>query len=196
MNHPTPRAQTPTRERIVTTAAQMFRARGVTGTGILEILTAAEAPRGSMYHHFPGGKSQLVEDALRLESARVASELESLIGTDADISTAIRQFAQALAASLEDSGFQLGCPITTAALELAAEDDGVRAVCADAYRTWQEMLRDLLLDRRRDADRVAAASDAELILSTIEGGLLLARAHQDADIVRRLGERLSQLVAR
>ncbi|GAB18509.1 putative TetR family transcriptional regulator [Gordonia effusa NBRC 100432] len=174
----------------------MFRAKGVTGTGTLEIISAAGAPRGSMYHHFPGGKSQLTVEALRFESARVSADLQNLIDTGSDASTILVSFTEALATSLEISEFRLGCPVTTAALELSSEDPEVRAVCAEAYRTWQSMIEALLLQRSSKSDQAAAAADAELILATIEGGLLLARAYQDTNTLRRLVGNLCRILER
>src|ERR1700761_5061751 len=54
----------PPRERIVRGAAQLIRRKGVSGTGMREIVTDAAAPRGSLQHYFPGGKEELVSDAL------------------------------------------------------------------------------------------------------------------------------------
>ena len=54
----------PPRERMVRSAAQLIRRKGVSGTGMREIVTEADAPRGSLQHYFPGGKEELVSDAL------------------------------------------------------------------------------------------------------------------------------------
>lgn len=190
------RSAVPPRERLVVTAAQLFRAKGVTGTGTLEILTAAEAARGSLYHYFPGGKPQLVEEALQCEAARVSADLQRLIDTGADVPAVLEAFTDALADSLESSDFRLGCPVTTAALELSADDAAIRAVCANAYRMWQTMIETLLLARSSDGGQGAtAAADAELILSTIEGGLLLARAQQDGDVLRRIVHNLARRIS-
>src|SRR5580693_1573781 len=54
----------PPRERMVRSAAQLIRRKGVSGTGMREIVTEADAPRGSLQHYFPGGKEELVSAAL------------------------------------------------------------------------------------------------------------------------------------
>ena len=58
-------AAIPTRERILYASAERFRRQGYSGTGLKEIVMAADAPFGSLYHHFPGGKHQLAEEVLR-----------------------------------------------------------------------------------------------------------------------------------
>ena len=53
----------PPRERMIRSAAQLIRRKGVSGTGLREIVVEADAPRGSLQHYFPGGKEELVSDA-------------------------------------------------------------------------------------------------------------------------------------
>jgi TetR/AcrR family transcriptional repressor of lmrAB and yxaGH operons len=181
--------ETTTRDRVVAVAAELFRARGVTGTGLMTILERAKAPRGSLYHHFPGGKDELVLEALRFEAARIHTDLRAVLPVCEDESAAIHAFVEGLARSLERSEFRLGCPVSTAALELAAESEAVRAVCAEAYDVWQQLLCDRLGEFGYAPG--AAASRAELILATVEGGMLLARARRDADVLRRLAASLT-----
>ena len=58
-----------TRERIVDSSAELFRRQGYTGTGVKQIVAAASAPFGSLYHFFPGGKEQLGEEVIRWSGA-------------------------------------------------------------------------------------------------------------------------------
>lgn len=179
----------PTRERLITSAARLFRERGVTGTGLLSVLEAAQAPRGSLYHHFPGGKDELVIAALRFEGNRVTSDLEALATAVPDAGAATREFADALATELERTDFKLGCPVSTAALELSTESDAVRQVCADTYDRWQQILAEQL--DRIGMPHEQAQAQAELTLAAIEGALLLARARRDGSIVRRVARALT-----
>ena len=181
-----------TRERMVASAAELFRAQGVHGTGVLAILDRADAPRGSLYHHFPGGKAELVLAALEYETTRVSDELAALLASDPDPVDAVLAFAEALAVTLELSNYRLGCPITTAALELANDDAAVRQLCADAYNSWQHAIGSQLRVRGIDqADQLA-----EAMLSAIEGALVLARVNRDANILRRVAATTAGLVNR
>lgn len=172
-----------TRDTLVRTAARLFRANGVTGTGILTIVAEAGAPRGSLYHHFPGGKEQLVVEALRYEADRVTRDLGALLQAYPDEHTAITHFADALARSLETSDFRLGCPVSTAALELSADSPDIRQVCAETYVAWQALLRDHLSAVGHST--AGATARAELVLAALEGALILARARRDGDVLRR-----------
>ncbi|MFF4749332.1 TetR/AcrR family transcriptional regulator [Streptomyces sp. NPDC002514] len=185
--------RTNARDRIISTAARLFRERGVTGTGVLTVLAEAQAPRGSLYHHFPGGKDQLVVAALRYESDRVTGQLRALLAEDVDESTALTLFAEALATDLEQSGFRLGCPVSTATLELASDNDEIRTVCSATYQAWTRLVADHLL--RRGFDASAADAHAELVVAAFEGALLLARAARNADALRRVAKSLSGYAA-
>jgi TetR/AcrR family transcriptional repressor of lmrAB and yxaGH operons len=178
-----------TRARIVVTAARLFRQQGVTGTGLLTILEEAGAPRGSLYHHFPGGKEELVVEALRYEAERVTADLTVLTAGRCDEATALGAFAEALAVSLETSDFRLGCPVSTAALELSAVAPAVRQVCADTYATWQALVAEHLRTVGYGPDD--ARHRAELVLAAFEGAMLIARATRDGDVLRRTAAALS-----
>ena len=65
------------RERIVRSAAALVRERGVHGVGLRQIVTHADGPRGSLQRYFPGGKTQLITEALKLVGAEVLGETES-----------------------------------------------------------------------------------------------------------------------
>lgn len=177
-----------TRERIVREAACLLRAQGVSRTGVLDVLRAAQAPRGSLYHHFPGGKAQLVVEGLRHGADEVTHRLRDLARSDAPAGRLVVALADGLADELEASGYRNGCPVATAALERAAEDDAVARIAADAYDTWERLLRE-----RLEAEALAdAAGLAEEVLVAVEGALVLAHARRDAEVLRRTGRRWAQ----
>lgn len=165
-----------TRERLVAVAADLLQMRGYAGVGVAEILEAGGATKGSMYFHFPGGKEELAVEALGERGTQIARLVEHLAGTSPDAATAVAAFAAILAARLEDSDFQRGCALATAVLDAGAEHDGVRAVVRSGYDRWLE-----ILERRIADDGIVddPAAEAVLVLSALEGALILARARRD-----------------
>lgn len=163
------------REAMLVTTMRLIRQQGVAATGILQVLAEAHAPRGSLYHHFPEGKPQLVTEALQLNADQVTQALHDVVGRTPERISAIVEYSNLLAAELESSGFQSGCPIATAVLEQAATDDAVAEVGNRAFDTWRDVIADEL--RRNginDADDLAL-----LCLAAFEGALILARAKRD-----------------
>ena len=47
------------RVSMISSAAALIGAHGLSGTSFSDVLADSGAPRGSIYHHFPGGKRQL-----------------------------------------------------------------------------------------------------------------------------------------
>ena len=79
--------QSDARDRMIQSAALLFRERGIEGTAFADVLQRSGAPRGSVYHHFPGGKQQLAEEATRWASKSaipVAVEVSALSGENVD----------------------------------------------------------------------------------------------------------------
>lgn len=165
-----------TRERLVAVAADLLQVRGYAGVGVSEIIEASGATKGSMYFHFPGGKEELAVEALRDRATQIARLIEHLLSSSPDAATAVAAFAAVLSSRLEDSDFQRGCALATAVLDAGSEHDAVRVAVRSGYERWLE-----LLERRIADDDVVddPAAEAVLVLSALEGALILARAQRD-----------------
>ncbi|MEU3979037.1 TetR/AcrR family transcriptional regulator [Streptomyces sp. NPDC026672] len=186
------------RERMVFSAAQLIRRDGVAATGMRDVAAHAGAPRGSLQHYFPGGKEQLVNEAVdwagRYAGKRVARFLAGLAEpTPAGLFAAMaRQWTDEYAAA----GFAAGCPVAAATVDGAARDGSTREAVAAAFTTWRTPVAEALTGMGVPAER--AASLATLMISTLEGAILLARAERDVrpltTAVRELGPLLDAAV--
>jgi TetR/AcrR family transcriptional repressor of lmrAB and yxaGH operons len=161
-----------TRTRMLDATRDLVESRGYFGTGLNQVLADSGAPRGSLYFHFPGGKDQLVAEALTRSGQDVASIIDGLAASNA--ADFVDELLTRMGDRLEESGWHKGCPVATVALETAATNDTIQQVCSAAYTSWERTLRDRLVRAGRpDADELATA-----ILALIEGALLLARTHR------------------
>lgn len=189
---PTLRAGAQTRSRITGTAAVLMRRRGYHATGLTEVLARSEAPKGSLYHYFPGGKEQLASEAVR-EGARVVTEqITAAFAANGDLAGVLRTFADGLAAGLVESGFRDGCPVATVTLDAASDSPIIADACAAGFLEWRDTIAVEL--GRRGYTEGEAAKLATLVLSAFEGALLVARATRDArplnDVADTLGDAL------
>src|SRR5260370_23581443 len=75
---------------MVRSAASLVRSRGVSATSLADVLADSGAARGSIYHHFPEGKAQLAEDAIRWTSERLIAHLRA--GTPSGPSDVLGRF--------------------------------------------------------------------------------------------------------
>jgi AcrR family transcriptional regulator len=167
------------RERIVYSAAQLIRMQGVNATGVREVVERADAPRGSLQHYFPGGKQQLVREAIDW-AGRFAADAIRRFMQSLDPPTPSGLFA-AMAdqwrAEFRTSGYARGCPVLAATADTAAASDALRQAASDAFRAWQQAVRDALVSMAVPAPR--ADRLAVLMISALEGAVVMARADRD-----------------
>src|SRR3954462_714000 len=98
------------RRRMIESAAVLFRERGVQGTSFSDVIEHSGAPRGSIYHHFQGGKTQLAEEATRWAGEfSVAGTVAAL--AERDPVEAIDGFRRWWSTLLRQSDFSAGCVI-------------------------------------------------------------------------------------
>ncbi len=178
-----PRTST-ARDDAIAAAADLFRRQGYAATGLEEILEVSGAPKGSFYHHFPGGKEELALDALAYSGGRVRALVDHLAETAPTASALVTAIAAKQATDLRDSDYALGCPVATVALELAGTSDPIATTSAAAFDSWVEPLTDRL--RGAGCDDADAIRFARWALAGLEGALLLARAARDPAIVTEL----------
>ncbi|GAB4585536.1 TetR/AcrR family transcriptional regulator [Nocardia sp. IFM 10818] len=177
-----------TRGRLVAAARSLVESRGYYGTGLNQVLEVGAAPRGSLYFHFPGGKDQLIAEAI----AEAGAEIGAVIGSvqAADARGFLEELVDLLGERLERSGWTAGCPIAGVALDAASSNDIVQQACSAAYGQWEAILRRRLSDYgHAEPERLATAA-----LALIEGGMILSRTHRDRAPLRRISDTISTLV--
>lgn len=172
-------------------ASRLIQQKGLAATGLSEILREAEAPRGSLYFHFPGGKAQLAAEAVGLGGARITKGLAALLDATEEPGEIVELFFSGFAAGLEASNFTSGCPIATAALEATPSDQLTRDVCAQTFTTWTELLANKLAATGIPASQAAALS--KTVLSAVEGAAILARVKRDTSVFEEVGKTLAEL---
>jgi AcrR family transcriptional regulator len=166
------------RERMVVSAALLIRERGAHPTAIADVLEHSGAPRGSAYHYFPGGRTQLLCEAIDYANEYVAAKIDKAAnGLDA-LDALVADYRE----QLLRSDFRAGCPVVAVTVEAGdpAKRDQASPVierAAAAFARWTELIAQRLV-----ADGVSAARAEELAMLTttaIEGAIVIARASRD-----------------
>ena len=182
-----------TRARLVDAARSLVEAKGYHGAGLNEVLAMAGGPRGSLYHHFPGGKDQLIAEALAAAGREVDGLVGDLAATAQTSHELVLKLLEALADRMVAAGYAKGCPVATVALEVAATGDGLQPICGGIYAGWQRALANAL---RADGHDTAEADDlATTVLALIEGALVLARAGRSRTPIEQVSRRVAKLLA-
>jgi TetR/AcrR family transcriptional repressor of lmrAB and yxaGH operons len=165
----------PARDRIVRSAAELVRERGVHGVGLRQIVAHAAGPRGSLQRYFPGGKTQLITEALNLAGAELIDDTESGLIEAATLPDAIDALFAPWRQVLIESNFTMGCPVAATVVD-ASGDDQLRREARALLSQLQELMRDTLV--RFGIPSSAADDNASVLLAAMEGALVLSRAQQ------------------
>jgi TetR/AcrR family transcriptional repressor of nem operon len=182
---PTTRQGRATRERIVRAAAELIADRGATATTLDDVRAATAASKSQLYHYF-GGKRGLVEAVVEHQCASVLGFQARALASVSDWES-LERWAELMVTGVEQRGGRGGCPIGTLAAALADTDDALRVSLNEAFRAWSDAIRGALA-RLRDNELISDETDLDrlttIMLSAIEGGLLLAKASRDAGPLR------------
>jgi AcrR family transcriptional regulator len=184
---------TDTRERIVSASAQLFARQGYSATGVKQIVTEAQAPFGSLYHFFPGGKEALGAEAIAISGALYEQLIPAVFDPAPDVVSAVRAFFAGAAAHVVQSGYADACPIATVALEVSSASEVMREACVEVFERWIAA----------GAARFAAAGASEAVarelaialFCALEGAFVLARATRDTEALDVAGELCARTVA-
>lgn len=164
-------------------AEEVMRERGYAGAGIKEIVARGDAPIGSLYHHFPGGKAELANEALRMHAGRTRDLLVTVLSGSEPIEKRIRRLFTRAAEGFEDMGGTKSCAVGNVALDVGTEEPEVREGCRKAFDSWTEAVAPLL----PWDDEEKSQSFAELIVIALEGAFVVARAEGDGGAFRTAG---------
>jgi AcrR family transcriptional regulator len=184
-------AGTNTKDRILDTTAELFRRYGFNGTGLKQIVAAANAPFGSVYHHFPGGKTELAEAVIRRSGQMYLELVGGVIGA-ADPLTGTRDTFAGAAAALRETDYVDACPIATVALEVASSNEPLRIATAEVFESWIVGLTGLFTGAGIAPQ--PARDLAIVLIELLEGGFLLSRAARTTDALDAAGAAAVMLV--
>jgi TetR/AcrR family transcriptional regulator, transcriptional repressor for nem operon len=174
-----------TRERIVRAAAELIAERGAAATSLDDVRAATAASKSQLYHYF-GGKRGLVEAVVDHQCAGVLGFQARALASVSSWED-LERWRELMVAGVEQRGARGGCPIGTLASALADTDEGLRVSLNDAFRAWSDAIRGALL-RLRENGLLGADANLDhlttIMLSAIEGGLLLGKTSRDPGALR------------
>jgi len=193
-----------TRAKMVAGAADLMSRRGVNATSVREVVRHTGTPRGSISHHFPGGKRQLIEDAIVFAGAQVSGPLRHLT-SERGAMAGLRAFITLWKRTLEQTNYQAGCPILAVAVEEYVNDPsdqetaGAQAVqhhlldlAQGIFEDWQQILSNALKQEGLTASR--ARRLATLIVASVEGTVAMCRAARSAQPLDEVSHELELLL--
>lgn len=178
-------ARVKTDERIVVAMAELLRRQGYAATGIKQVVETADAPIGSIYHHFGGGKRDVAAAALRQSGAAYGELIGLLLAPYDDPAEGIEAAFVAAADTIEQGGWLNMCPVGTVAGEVADAEPALREVADEVMSAWIDAGTALFAARGlTDAD---ARSLMYAVVSALEGAFIVARTQRSTDPILAAG---------
>ena len=174
-----------TRERLLYATAELFRRQGYAGTGLKQVVAVADAPFGSLYHHFPGGKQQLADEVIRGAGAFFQALVTAVYDDEDGPEASVRAVFGGAAETLTATDFQDACPIAAIALDVASTDDVLRRATAEVFEEWTAALTERLGDR----------DQALAVIAALEGAFVLCRAQRSVEPMLAAGRMAAAHVA-
>jgi AcrR family transcriptional regulator len=163
---------------MVRSAATLIRERGIHGTGLREVVAHSGGPRGSLGRFFPGGKTQLVTEAIDVALADLFGDFEHTLSEAETFPEAISMIVTPWRRLLVDHHFALGCPLAATICD-AADNDRLRTHVSDLFAGWRAPVADAYA--RFGASQAEAEAQATVLVAALEGALILARAERDIE---------------
>ncbi|MBT1065122.1 TetR/AcrR family transcriptional regulator [Bowmanella sp. Y26] len=180
-----------TRQRLVAATADMIRRRGLNATSVRELAKFANTPLGSTYHYFPGGKTQMVQEAIEWTQQSISGFLQKVFAEDPV--QGLDDFLARWRVRLLQDEFNAGCPLLAVVMEEPANDDAKAGIQAagEAFKHWQATLAAMLMGHGLAEQE--ARSLAILSISALEGSIILCRAEKSLAPLDTVAQQLRAL---
>src|ERR1700686_5078382 len=175
---PNPRAGN-TKSRILDATAQLFMRYGYTGTGLKQIVADANAPFGSLYHHFPGGKQELGVEVIHRSGAVYLELVTGVVDAAPDLLSGVHDCFAGAAEVLRATDYADACPIETVALEVANTNEPLREATAQVFESW--IVGAFARFQGTGIDEQAARELSITLIALLEGAFVLCRASRTTE---------------
>ena len=174
-----------TKSRILDATAELFMRYGYTGTGLKQIVADANAPFGSLYHHFPGGKEELGVEVIHRSGAMYLELVSGVIDAAPDLLSGVRDCFAGAAEVLRATDYADACPIETVALEVASTNEPLREATAQVFESWIDGA--FARFRAADIDEPTARELSITLIALLEGAFVLCRASRTTEALEAAG---------
>ena len=184
---------TTTRDQIIDTTSDLMESQGYHATGLNQIVAESGAPKGSLYHYFPGGKEEMAAEAIDRTGRQLEERIRANLPPGIAPAEALRDFAHTIAFHIEASGYRAGGPLTAVAMETATNSERLNRACRDAFERVITAFAERLVSEGTPAERARGLS--VFVTAAFEGGIILSRTYHSGDPLRQVGDVLFEFMS-
>ncbi|MFD4352539.1 TetR/AcrR family transcriptional regulator [Nocardia sp. NPDC058519] len=165
-------ARSGTKQKMLYGAVELLRERGAAGVTVDAVLTRSRTPRGSVYHHFSGGRNQIIAEAVELAGNAITAIIDESV-REGSVG-ALRRFGAFWTQILHESDYAAGCPVVSVTVGGSEDDQRLIPAVADIFRRWQDAVTRSLT--AEGVEQARASRLATMAIAAIEGAVILCRA--------------------
>ena len=184
-------ARSSARTRLLAAAEDMLREVGMAGTGIKDVVARSGAPIGSLYHYFPGGKTQLVSESVQINADKSRRLLSKFFDGKQTGAAALRSLFHSAADGFERAGGNKGCAVGAVTLDLMPDDAALREICKSTFDDWVAIVAPCV----PFPDERARRGFAITAVAALEGAFVLAKAARSGEPFREVGDSLAAMIS-
>lgn len=182
-----------TRDRLIRSTSRLLRTQGYAATGLNQVMAEADAPKGSMYFHFPEGKVQLAAAAVDLFAERATERMRRYLAENGSVRDAVVAIFDAYVEHLERTEFSEGCAVATVALDASSSHPVLAEATGRALRAWTDELAAALEAEGRTAEQ--AHGLATLVIAAIEGTVVMGKGERSTEPIATVRDMLRTVLA-
>ena len=175
---------------MLSSAVEVLRERGPAGLTIDAVLERSGAPRGSVYHHFPGGRGQILREALQFAGDEITAQIDE--AADVSASALLHQIVVLWSTVLLDSDYTAGSPVLAAALGWGEDDRELTEVAAEIFRRWRDAARNAYI--RQGMGSAEATALAHTTIAALEGAVVLSRSMRSLEPLNDVAREMEFLI--
>ncbi|WP_338452286.1 TetR/AcrR family transcriptional regulator [Niallia oryzisoli] len=183
---------TDTKSMIIDISTTLFQQKGYKGVGLNEILKECKITKGSLYHHFPNGKEELLIACLDSMSRAITTDIEDIFKRSLSTREALQVMIEQLIGDFERQGTIAGYTFTSIVSEMASFSEPVRNACSDLYTKMQGIY---VIKLHEDGfSKETADSLALMMTASIEGGIMLCLTQKTSEPLKTISHVLLNLL--
>ena len=183
-----------TRDRLVRATSRLLRTQGYASTGLNQVMAEADAPKGSMYFHFPGGKEELAAAAVDRFAERSTARIERILDEHGTAAEAVYAIFDSYVAHLDQTEYREGCAVASVALDGASSHASLGDATRRALVGWTDRIAEALEAEGRTPEE--AHGLATVVIAALEGTVVMAKGQQSTEPVATARDTLAALLAR
>ena len=181
-----------TKSLIIEIATNLFQKKGYLGVGLNEILKECNISKGSLYHHFPNGKEQLLIACLHSLNTIITSDMKEIFQQHPTTQLATQTMIEKLAYQFDQDGMITGYTFSSIVSEMGSLSEPVRNTCALSFTKIQDIYSNKLVEDGFSTE--TAQSLALMMTATIEGGIMLCLTKNTSEPLRTISKGLPLLL--